>query len=89
MADRAAGQTAIITGARRGIGLARAAKAAARELRRRGRVDEVAMKYPLGRLGTPGDVFGSVVAFRLSADAAWMTGRTPVIDGGLASAGGA
>ncbi|MFE5483946.1 SDR family oxidoreductase [Streptomyces sp. NPDC056527] len=53
-----------------------------------GREDEVAAEYPLGRLGAPDDV-GGVVAFLLSADAAWMTGRTLVVDGGLAVAGGA
>ncbi|WP_371129664.1 hypothetical protein [Streptomyces sp. TLI_105] len=29
------------------------------------------------------------MAFLLSGDAAWMTGRTLVVDGGLAAAGGA
>lgn len=46
-----------------------------------GREAEVAATYPLGRLGTPEDVSG-VVAFLLSADAAWITGQTIVIDGG-------
>ncbi|MFC8822546.1 SDR family oxidoreductase [Streptomyces rochei] len=53
-----------------------------------GREDEVAAEYPLGRLGTPGDI-GGAVAFLLSTDAAWTTGRTLVVDGGLAAAGGA
>jgi 3-oxoacyl-[acyl-carrier protein] reductase len=53
-----------------------------------GREDDVAAEYPLGRLGTPDDI-GSVVAFLLSADAACMTGRTLIADGGFASAGGA
>ncbi|MFC8009419.1 SDR family oxidoreductase [Streptomyces cinereoruber] len=53
-----------------------------------GREDAVAADYPLARLGTPDDVSG-VVAFLLSGDAAWVTGRTLVVDGGLAAAGGA
>lgn len=50
--------------------------------------DEVAAAYPLGRLGIPRDI-GSVVAFLLSGDAAWMTGQTLVVDGGVTPAGGA
>ena len=46
---------------------------------------EAAAQYPLKRLGEPADVAGPV-AFLLSADAAWITGQTLVIDGG-ASAG--
>lgn len=46
-----------------------------------GREDEVAAGYPLQRLGVPEDVAGPV-AFLLSADAAWITGQTIVIDGG-------
>lgn len=46
-----------------------------------GRESEVAAQFPLGRLGTPDDVAGPV-AFLLSDDAAWITGRTIVIDGG-------
>ncbi|MFE5595684.1 SDR family oxidoreductase [Streptomyces sp. NPDC056549] len=53
-----------------------------------GREDAVAAEYPLMRLGAPDDIAG-VVAFLLSGDAAWMTGRTLVVDGGLAAAGGA
>ncbi len=52
-----------------------------------GREDEVAATYPLKRLGVPEDV-GSVVAFLLSDDAAWVTGHTVVIDGGLILTGG-
>jgi 3-oxoacyl-[acyl-carrier protein] reductase len=52
-----------------------------------GREDEVAATYPLKRLGVPDDV-GSVVAFLLSDDAAWVTGQTIVIDGGLTLTGG-
>jgi NAD(P)-dependent dehydrogenase (short-subunit alcohol dehydrogenase family) len=49
--------------------------------------DEVADAYPLKRLGTPEDVAGAV-AFLLSDDAAWITGHTLVIDGGLTQTGG-
>ncbi len=42
--------------------------------------------YPLGRLGTPGDVAG-LVAFLLSDDAAWITGQDFVIDGGFLAQG--
>jgi 3-oxoacyl-[acyl-carrier protein] reductase len=52
-----------------------------------GREDEVAASYPLRRLGVPDDV-GSVVAFLLSDDAAWVTGQCIVIDGGLTLTGG-
>ncbi|MEJ7635893.1 SDR family oxidoreductase [Aeromicrobium sp.] len=52
-----------------------------------GREEEVAAAYPLKRLGVPDDI-GSVVAFLLSDDAAWMTGQTLVIDGGLTLTGG-
>lgn len=38
--------------------------------------------YPLGRLGEPADI-GAAVAFLASADAAWITGQTLVVDGGL------
>jgi glucose 1-dehydrogenase len=39
-------------------------------------------KIPLGRLGTPDDVAG-LVAFLCSEDAAYITGSTFVVDGGL------
>jgi 3-oxoacyl-[acyl-carrier protein] reductase len=52
-----------------------------------GREDDVAAGYPLKRLGEPQDI-GSVVAFLLSPDAAWITGQTIVIDGGLTLTGG-
>jgi len=52
-----------------------------------GREDEVAATYPLKRLGVPEDV-GSVVAFLLSQDAAWVTGQIIVIDGGVTLTGG-
>jgi NAD(P)-dependent dehydrogenase (short-subunit alcohol dehydrogenase family) len=43
---------------------------------------EAAAAYPLGRLGEPEDI-GAAVAFLASPDAAWITGQTLVIDGGL------
>ncbi|MFE3518437.1 SDR family NAD(P)-dependent oxidoreductase [Streptomyces sp. NPDC059166] len=38
--------------------------------------------YPLGRIGEPEDI-ASAVAFLASADAAWITGTTLRVDGGL------
>ncbi|WP_346535360.1 SDR family oxidoreductase [Micromonospora sp. DPT] len=52
-----------------------------------GREEQVAAAYPLKRLGVPDDI-GSVVAFLLSADAAWMTGQLLVVDGGVTLTGG-
>ena len=52
-----------------------------------GREEQVAAAYPLKRLGIPEDI-GGVVAFLLSADAAWMTGQLLVVDGGLTLTGG-
>jgi NAD(P)-dependent dehydrogenase (short-subunit alcohol dehydrogenase family) len=52
-----------------------------------GREEQVASVYPLKRLGTPADI-GSVVAFLLSEDAAWLTGQVLVIDGGVTLMGG-
>jgi NAD(P)-dependent dehydrogenase (short-subunit alcohol dehydrogenase family) len=51
-----------------------------------GREEEVAARYPLQRLGVPEDVAGTV-AFLCSRDAAWITGQTIVIDGGLTLTG--
>jgi NAD(P)-dependent dehydrogenase (short-subunit alcohol dehydrogenase family) len=42
-----------------------------------------AAAYPLARLGEPEDV-GAAAAFLASADAAWITGQTLVLDGGAA-----
>lgn len=44
---------------------------------------KAAARYPLKRLGEPGDI-GAAVAFLASSDAAWITGQTLVIDGGAA-----
>ena len=52
-----------------------------------GREEQVAARYPLRRLGVPEDI-GSVVAFLLSDDAAWLTGQTLVVDGGITLTGG-
>ncbi|MET8364951.1 SDR family oxidoreductase [Micromonospora sp. NPDC005194] len=51
-----------------------------------GREDEVAARYPLGRLGVAPDVAGAV-AFLAGPDAAWITGQTIVCDGGVTLAG--
>ncbi len=51
-----------------------------------GREDAIAATYPLQRLGVPEDVAGAV-AFLCSRDAAWITGQTLVIDGGLTLTG--
>jgi NAD(P)-dependent dehydrogenase (short-subunit alcohol dehydrogenase family) len=53
-----------------------------------GREEQAAEAYPLKRLGVPADI-GSVVAFLLSEDAAWLTGQLLVVDGGVTLTGGA
>jgi 3-oxoacyl-[acyl-carrier protein] reductase len=52
-----------------------------------GREAEVSAAYPLKRLGEPADVAGAV-AFLASDDAAWITGHTLVVDGGITQTGG-
>ena len=52
-----------------------------------GREEQVSATYPLKRLGEPRDVAGAV-AYLLSSDASWVTGRTLVLDGGLTLTGG-
>jgi len=47
-----------------------------------GREQEAAARYPMGRLGVPEDI-GGAVGFLTSRDAAWVTGQTLVVDGGL------
>lgn len=52
-----------------------------------GKEEQVAAAYPLQRLGRPEDVAGAV-AYLLSDDASWVTGRTLVLDGGVTLTGG-
>ncbi|WP_082104459.1 SDR family oxidoreductase [Demequina soli] len=52
-----------------------------------GHEEEVAARYPLGRLGRPEDV-AAAAAFLCSADAGWVTGQVLTVDGGLLAAGG-
>jgi len=47
-----------------------------------GREAEAAARYPMGRLGAPEDVAGAT-AFLTSDEAAWITGQTLTLDGGL------
>ena len=47
-----------------------------------GGADRLQPLYPLGRVGEPEDVAGAV-AFLASNDAAWITGQTLPVDGGL------
>jgi NAD(P)-dependent dehydrogenase (short-subunit alcohol dehydrogenase family) len=47
-----------------------------------GGADRFAAVYPLKRVGEPADV-ATAVAYLASSDAAWVTGQTLVIDGGL------
>jgi meso-butanediol dehydrogenase / (S,S)-butanediol dehydrogenase / diacetyl reductase len=47
-----------------------------------GGADRMQRLYPLGRVGEPEDVAGAV-AFLASSDAAWITGHTLPVDGGL------
>jgi NAD(P)-dependent dehydrogenase (short-subunit alcohol dehydrogenase family) len=48
--------------------------------------DEVARAYPMRRLGSPGDV-AALVGFLVSDEAAWITGETVRVDGGILSTG--
>lgn len=52
-----------------------------------GREEKVAAPYPAKRLGVPSDIAGPV-AFLASDDAAWITGQTLVVDGGITVTGG-
>jgi 3-oxoacyl-[acyl-carrier protein] reductase len=52
-----------------------------------GHEEQAAAPYALKRLGMPRDISG-VVAFLLSDEAAWMTGQTVAIDGGVLLGGG-
>lgn len=44
-----------------------------------------AARFPLGRLGLPGDI-AKLAAFLLSEDASWITGEVVIIDGGFSVA---
>jgi NAD(P)-dependent dehydrogenase (short-subunit alcohol dehydrogenase family) len=48
--------------------------------------EKVAQAYPMKRLGTPEDV-ARLVAFLASDDAAWITGETVRVDGGVLATG--
>jgi NAD(P)-dependent dehydrogenase (short-subunit alcohol dehydrogenase family) len=50
--------------------------------RQEGGADRLRPLYPLGRVGEPEDV-AAAVAFLASSDAAWITGHTLPVDGGL------
>ncbi len=49
--------------------------------------DRLEPLYPLGRVGEPEDV-ASAIAFLASRDAAWITGHTLPVDGGLMTGNG-
>jgi NAD(P)-dependent dehydrogenase (short-subunit alcohol dehydrogenase family) len=53
-----------------------------------GGADRMRPLYPLGRVGEPEDV-AAAVAFLASSDAAWITGHTLPVDGGLLTGPGA
>ncbi|MDO9306803.1 MAG: SDR family oxidoreductase, partial [Mesorhizobium sp.] len=46
------------------------------------RGDQIRATTPLGRIGQPDDIAG-IVAFLVSDDSGWITGRTILADGGL------
>jgi NAD(P)-dependent dehydrogenase (short-subunit alcohol dehydrogenase family) len=47
-------------------------------------IDQLTARQPMGRLGTPEEIAGSI-AYLASDDAAFMTGSALVIDGGLSA----
>jgi NAD(P)-dependent dehydrogenase (short-subunit alcohol dehydrogenase family) len=52
-----------------------------------GGADRLEPLYPLGRVGEPEDIAGAI-AFLASSDAAWITGHTLPVDGGLTTGDG-
>jgi NAD(P)-dependent dehydrogenase (short-subunit alcohol dehydrogenase family) len=48
---------------------------------------KAAAPYPMKRLGVPDDIAGAV-SFLLSEDAAWITGQTLIVDGGVTLSSG-
>lgn len=53
---------------------------------RLGALEQLAPRYPLGRVGEPEDI-AAAVAFLASDDAAWITGLVLPVDGGILAAG--
>ncbi len=51
------------------------------------REEKVSRAYPMKRLGTPQDI-AATASFLLSRDAAWITGQTLIVDGGVTLASG-
>ena len=52
-----------------------------------GGADRLVPLYPLGRVGEPEDI-AAAIAFLASRDAAWITGHTLPVDGGLLAGDG-
>jgi NAD(P)-dependent dehydrogenase (short-subunit alcohol dehydrogenase family) len=52
-----------------------------------GGADRLEPLYPLGRVGEPEDI-AAAIAFLASSDAAWITGQTLPVDGGLLTGNG-
>lgn len=49
---------------------------------RKARLEQLALLYPLGRIGEPSDI-AAAVTFLASTDAAWITGITLPVEGGI------